>query len=115
MLHFLRGTIPEGHSSISCISVELFRAVLVRLPSLTWSKAESALCHLGEVVLHTLRQAPVRRWGPALPSLEDSPSGDHTPVVINAPKLCGSLGSPVMHVDKANFLTVLERERLVPI
>ena len=98
--------------------MELFRAVLVRLPSLMWSEAESTLCHLGEVVLRALKQAPVRRWGPALSSLEDSPSGDpHRPhpVVINAPKLCGSLGSPVMHVDKADFLTVLERERLVPI
>lgn len=89
------------------------------LSRLTWSNADAMLCQPQEAVLRLVMQVLPDRWRPhgassvflgGLDILETDLS-----LWLAGTQLCGSLGSWALHADKASYLILFERERLVPI
>lgn len=85
----------------------------------TWSNADAMLCQPQEAVLRLLLQVLPDCWRPhgassvflgGLDILETDLS-----LWLAGTELCGSLGSWALHADKASYLILFERGRLVPI
>lgn len=76
-LPFLPGNTSEGHGNVSCISVELFRAVLVLyVLSQAVIKTDWMLCELQDTILCLFVQVLGAEWSLLCPPWRTRHSGD---------------------------------------